>query len=780
MAFQLTPNVQVRRDRDGRVRQLSHPAQPYQPEAVDLVARGMVDTLTPRALAEQYIRDVSDILGLAPAVTGNFAAGFSSSPSGAAEDLRFKEEKAVPGAATVSYNQTVFGLPIWEAGVAVRINTTPLQVTGSHNAVHYDVQVDRPPADAPYMPNRMDTRNVRKVLNLDAGSEPTVNATRLVIYKYTPAERIDPQVKAHEAAEDFTGLAGSGQVEFPTLPLPPVAPEIGADRHYIVTEVMFSLAHSNWGLLNWRAFVEPVTGSVLYLRALVSCATGSVFMADPVTVTGVLHSAADAAGVLDALRTSVPLMGLTGSSNGIPLELSGEFVKLVDVDAPGTPMPAEPSPFDFTYSCKTDDFAACNAYFHTDAVFRLIQGMGIDVASYFNNTDFPLPVDPHALGGQVNAQARGNVMGNGMGSFVFGVARQGEKLGIAADIRVVLHEFGHALLWDHVDWPNFGFAHSAGDSLAAILHDPETKAPDRFETFPFMKASAGLSRRHDRNVAAGWAWGGNRDDTQYGSEQILSTTLFRIYLAAGGASNDVAVRRWAARYVSYLIIKACGLLTFRTPDPDVFVSALIDADSTTTDFEGHPGGAFRKVIRWSFEKQGLYQPAGAPEPVSSAGAPPDVDLYINDGRNGDYVPFLEPFEGNAEIWNRLGADGHAAHQPPAIGALNHAYVTVRNRGTQAPSGITVRGYQARSGAGDVWPTDWKPMTTAVLHVPGTLAPGAQVKVGPFTWTPHIANQKVLFSVSASGDISNLETVTSGSILNSRLVRLENNLGQRAM
>ena len=42
----------------------------------------------------------------------------------------------------------------------------------------------------------------------------------------------------------------------------------------MVTEVLFSYPFPGWGPLNWRAFVEPDTGAVLYLRALVSCARG--------------------------------------------------------------------------------------------------------------------------------------------------------------------------------------------------------------------------------------------------------------------------------------------------------------------------------------------------------------------------------------------------------------------------------------------------------------------------------------------------------------------------
>ena len=47
-------------------------------------------------------------------------------------------------------------------------------------------------------------------------------------------------------------------------------------------------------------------------------------------------------------------------------------------------------------------------------------------------------------------------------------------LGIACDWRVVLHELGgHGTLLNYVNSSKFGFAHSAGDSLAAILNDPE-------------------------------------------------------------------------------------------------------------------------------------------------------------------------------------------------------------------------------------------------------------------------------------------------------------------
>ena len=146
----------------------------------------------------------------------------------------------------------------------------------------------------------------------------------------------------------------------------------------------------------------------------------------------------------------------------------------------------------FSYSVPTDDFAAVNAYHHCDAAFRMVQEMGFDIRNYFDGTNFPVPVDHRSdfgdgscpLGNCVNARADGNWSFTGSGGFQFALAAENCKVGIAADRRVVLHEFGHALLWDSVHSPNFGFAHSAGDSLAAILLDPESRSPDRFQTFP--------------------------------------------------------------------------------------------------------------------------------------------------------------------------------------------------------------------------------------------------------------------------------------------------------
>lgn len=139
MAFNLTPSVSVRRDEQGHVRQLSHPQQPYRPESMPGIFPGASAAQpTPRAHAESYLREVAPLYGFAPREVSNFAAAPTTSPSEAPTELRFKEEKNIASNATVSYDQTHFGLPIWDAGVTVRINVTPMQVTGELSPIFGD------------------------------------------------------------------------------------------------------------------------------------------------------------------------------------------------------------------------------------------------------------------------------------------------------------------------------------------------------------------------------------------------------------------------------------------------------------------------------------------------------------------------------------------------------------------------------------------------------------------------------------------------------------------
>ena len=804
MPFELTDNVHVAEDDQGNIRHLEHflrpfvasntvPADSRQAAALEATDAPSTVALTPQALAQQYLQEVAPVYQFDPNMLPESGGAEARLAEPAAGKLELTEENELMGTTTISYQQTYRGLPVWEAGISVTIQPQPMRVTASQSSVHSDLSL---PEDAlgavpVYRPEGITASVLKTLLGLTNGDTPTINGTRQLIYRYDPNQRYDPEA----GASSTEALQGSP----PTLDLPPVPATIRSGQHYPVTEALFTLPAEGYGPVNWRAFVDTTTGAVLYLRAFVACVSGTVFRTDPLTVGGA-GAPPPTAGValLNPFRSAVTLDGLT---NGSPQPLSGQFVQLVDNDPPMVVPPTQPNPpANFLYDAPTREFAAVNAYHHCDWLFRHMQGMGFNISSYFDGTTFPVPVDPCAFSDQINARAPGNTSGTGSDGFQFGLAGTPfPAVSIAADLRVVLHEFGHTLLEDSVHSPNFSFAHSAGDSLAAILLDPESALrPDpvrRFQTFPWVLPD----RNHGRDVATGWGWGGTNDVGSYSSEQILSTTHFRLYRSLGGDSADVNRRKLAARQAVYLIYRAIGSLATDpvtpTPDPDIFATALMNADIGTLDFEGHLGGAFQKVIRWSFEKQGLYQPPGAPQPVVTPGAPPNVDVYINDGldyennpRNGEYV--FQPVHWECtDIWNRLDPNtggGPPAHQTPVVGQVNYAYVLVKNRGTQDANNVLVRGYSAIPSVGTSWPDDWTPMETPQLVVAAAIPPGGSAVVGPFRWRPHSVGHECMFmevTTTDDRDLSNIDARTffpcaAGPTPDWRLVPYDNNIAQR--
>lgn len=771
MPFRITPNVRIRRDKDGIVRQLRHLQQPYTPQDAGLV------TPTPQAIASVYVRDVAQIYDIDPGMLEKLGERIEGELTDEGTLLKLAEEKTLMDTTVVSYQQTHFGLPIWEAGFTVRMHRPELRITSSQSSIHYDVQVEKPDPKAKFMAVRVKKATLQQILG-EVEIPPKITSIRPLIYRYDPAMRFDPESKQEE---------GPLQAGPPTLRLPEVPETITPGTHYVVTEVLLTLALPGWGDLNWRAFVEAQTGAVLYLRAFVSAAFGNVFSVDPLTRTGDPTMTPCSPGTdLDPLTDVVTLARLIAPAMGDPQALTGEFVELQDTNPPPIAPPTAPlPPGNFSFTARSDDFAAVNAYHHMDALYHMVREFGFDIGSYFDHpsTTFPIPTDHRGESGDVNAHHHGP----GTTKYRFGLCVPDPPgcpdgivpVGIAAAVRVVIHEFGHSLLSNNIDSGTFSWAHGVGDSLAAIMMDPGSNAPDRFETFPWLaEANPGLDRRHDRDVTAGGAWGGTLDVGGYPSTTILATTLFRAYRSTGGDDSRINVQDFAARYLAYLIIRAIGSLTPATSpsDPDDFATALMDADTGTLDFEGHPGGAFHKVIRWAFEKQGLYQPAGAPTPVTSEGDPPDVDVYINDGRNGEYQ-YQRNFWNTQDMWNRLSPDGGLTHQTPVVGVTNYMYVLVKNRGTQTANNVVVKAYHCIPATGLVWPDDWQAMTTPQLSA-GSIPSGGDTIVGPFEWTPQVVGHEcILASVSADGDLSNADTV-NGPIPHWRLVPFDNNIAQR--
>jgi hypothetical protein len=780
--FDARSQTKVLRDADRVARTLSHPRY---------VA---TDARTPQLAAREYLARYRELLGLHEEELKHLFAPTEQEPTADEVEYRLLSEKHQFDLTTVAFYQTHFGLPVWEAGLSITMKENPLRIVGAQTTRHPDPKVRRPSAQAVARSRAIDLQTLAKGLGLDTDpAQDTsfgIDHQRLMVYRYERARRTR---SPGQEPKDAPALQASD----PTLPLPAVDRSIREGEHYVVAAVYFRLDVRPFRPLHWVALIEVETLSVLLLSPFVDSVTGMVFQSDPITVAGAPPPNAGSPA-LNPVRSTVTLAGLVPPVNGTQA-LSGDNVVLAEIETPVVAAPQLNTGISFDFDARTNDFAAVNAYYNCDRFYRQLEDLGFDRAAYLPGTTFPSPVDhrghiapTHPQGDEINAHCVANAGGTGIGYTSFALADLGDlanPIGLACDCRVAMHElFGHGVLFNHVNSRNLGFSHSAGDSFAAILNDPSSQAPDRFLTFPWIAIA---NRRHDRAVAAGFGWSGNiplhkfdpaLDRDGYNNEQILSTTMFRVYRSIGGDSSDIAMQRFAARVTCYLMLNAIGTLTPATnpPDAEHFADALMVADAADWASEGLSGGAYKKVIRWAFEKQGMYQSSGAAKPNNLEGDPPAVDLYIEDGRHGEYQ--FQPNHWSCQaIWNRRLNDGGAVHEEPVVGVTNYAYVMIKNRGTQFATNVTVRAFHCRPSAGLVYPDDWQPMTTAQLpaaNVPANAA--AEVLVGPFEWMPSQVGHECMFMVvSAPEDLSNIDNFTATDSMEEwRLVPNDNNIGQR--
>jgi len=736
-------------------------------------------------------------------------------PAQEGRSFRLETEKTVGGITSVTFVQTYAGVPVWEAGIGVTLDVRRQRILGSISTAFDAIDLVIPKK----WPREPSLAALKAALGISRtksrkGQTLRVESERMLVYHFEerkrtlqplPSTRSRPGEWRH--GEDFV------------LPLAKLPRAIKDGSFYFVRELIFHYPLPSAPKMVWRAFVEIRTGAVLRLRAFGDNATGRVFIRDPITKGGTVTSSSSEAA-LDFFRDPpVTLDNLNAPVAGAQ-SLQGSLVSIEEVQSPTVPAPTAPSPFDFSFGSRTNNFGAVNAYYHSNGLLQLILDMGFG-AGYFGGTVFPVPVDHRGWDepkttetaatkfNAINAHCLGDSTGITSVDYELGdvsdltipiTALQitADHLVSACDNRITLHELGgHGVLYCHVGAANLRFAHSAGDSIAVILNDPGSAAPDRFESFPFTMSSFPLAakRFHNRTPAAGWGWQGNialnafdltLDRMGYKTEQILSTTLFRLYRSMGGDSPDLSTQQFAARFAVYIIFKAIGTMT-TTMNPATagdFEQVLEDADAddwnSLNPLETHAGGAYMKVIRWAFEKQGLFQLPGTATPNNNVGSPPPVDVYIDDGRHGEYD--YQPNHWSCQdIWNRnsVGAGG-GVHEEPIVGQTNYAYVRIKNRGYQGATGIVVKGFHCFPGVGLVYPTDWMPMDTPQLTAPDLAASDSVGEiVGPFEWVPSQAGHECMFfSVSATDDPGNIDGRVTGPIPEWRLVPHDNNIGQR--
>lgn len=796
--------AQVTLDDAGRVRQINHTDRLWEPETAERTARDV---------AAAYIRTIAPMLKIkndAPLEEIDARVEYLA-PQKQDVQYRLSEEKTIFDSTTLGYVQTVDNVPVWGSGLAITVKHAPFRVVSATVTSHDKPKVKKLPNEekvgeylelfataeaeravlrsakqfrgargtvaeaAMVAPSESKTAPfVRRILGREANNaafsaedHARMIRGRFFAYRYDPDERL-PRM------EDFLGDTPNAPQDLP-FDLTPVPGSIKPNDYYVVSEVTMSYKDPKLGDLNWIALVEPNTDAVLYLRPLAAGVSGMVFRIDPISASGnASNDATKSDAVLNPFRTSVTLPNLAAPSGGIQA-LAGARVAMIEIKSPVIAPPTQPTGTNFNFNARTDSFAAVNGYYHSENFFSVLENLGFPLGTYFNGTTFPVECDHRGLGTDVNAHCVGNGTG-GIDHCCYALANSASTVGIACDPRVVWHELGgHGVLYEHVNSANFGFSHSAGDSLAVIFHDPDSKAPDRFLLAPFVPE---VPRRFDRPADSVWKWGGSNDTGGYQSEQILATTLFRIYRSLGGDSTDLPRRRFASRAMIYLTLRTIGEFTPATnpgpaggPGAEIFCKKMMSVDLLNWTSEGVFGGAYNKVIRWAFEKQGLF-----------GGKPPDVDVYIDDGRGGEYQ-FKANHWDTTTIWNRNAADGGTVHQNPILGQPNFVYVKVKNRGTKTANNVVVKGFHCKPGAGLLWPNDIQAMTTAQLSAGSISGNKTQEKtVGPFTWTP-VANafghDCIFMIASATDDPANTIHFTAGeSIPEWRLVPNDNNIGQR--
>lgn len=200
-----------------------------------------------------------------------------------------------------------------------------------------------------------------------------------------------------------------------------------------------------------------------------------VFLQDPISQTGEkAHDPAAAPELLDACRREVKLR-LTPATRGKRQGLESAYVKLVV-----SPLRIEPptevsngGTVTFDYRARTNEFAAVNAFYHCDRMFRqLKEKFGFDLDRCFRYAKLPIMVMHRGIiegscpnGECINAQVEVD-KSNKRIEMRFALAdlrNRRHPLGLATDARFVWHEFGHALLAAATGELELPFAHNIGE-----------------------------------------------------------------------------------------------------------------------------------------------------------------------------------------------------------------------------------------------------------------------------------------------------------------------------
>ena len=122
--FNEAASVHMNRDDSGVVRDLLHIEEPF-------VSRAR----TPQLAAREYLEKFGGLLGISADQLQNFGLHPEARPVEAKVEYRLLDEKTQFDTTTVIFSQTCFGLPVWEAAVAVHLQHDPLRVVSAQSTI---------------------------------------------------------------------------------------------------------------------------------------------------------------------------------------------------------------------------------------------------------------------------------------------------------------------------------------------------------------------------------------------------------------------------------------------------------------------------------------------------------------------------------------------------------------------------------------------------------------------------------------------------------------------
>ncbi|MEJ7768863.1 MAG: hypothetical protein WKF89_13695, partial [Chitinophagaceae bacterium] len=99
---------------------------------------------TAQMVAQNYLEQMSGNLRLGTKSLENMSLSVDEDITDGQPELRFDGEKQQFDNSTVSYQQTVIGLPVWGASVTVQIKNDPYRVLNTSSTIYDNISVEKP------------------------------------------------------------------------------------------------------------------------------------------------------------------------------------------------------------------------------------------------------------------------------------------------------------------------------------------------------------------------------------------------------------------------------------------------------------------------------------------------------------------------------------------------------------------------------------------------------------------------------------------------------------